>query len=77
MVKISSDLKNLNWRTRRHVVYSHVGRVRKITSSRGPDQKLQRRQRVYRRLGVQQALVLFQIKSEIVVYYISVEKYYF
>jgi hypothetical protein len=31
-----------------------------ITSSRGPDQQLQRRQRVYRHLGVQQALVLVQ-----------------
>ena len=42
-----------------HVVYHHVGRVRK-TSSRGPDQQLQRRQRVYRQLGVQQALILVQ-----------------
>ena len=39
----------------------HVGRVGK-TSSRGPDQQLQRRQRVYRYLGVQQALVLVQIE---------------
>jgi hypothetical protein len=31
-----------------------------ITSSRGPDQEQQRRQRVYRQLGVQQALVLVQ-----------------
>jgi hypothetical protein len=39
------------------------GRVRnKITSSRGPDQQLQRRQRVYQQLGVQQALVLVQSK---------------
>jgi hypothetical protein len=29
--------------------------------SRGPDQELQRRQRVYRQLGVQQALVLVQL----------------
>ncbi len=35
--------------------------LEKITSSRGPDQQLQRRQRVYRQLGVQQALVLVQI----------------
>jgi hypothetical protein len=35
--------------------------LRKITSSRGPDQQLQRRQRVYRHLGVQQALVLVQL----------------
>jgi hypothetical protein len=27
MVKISSDLKNLNWR---HMVHSHVGRVEKL-----------------------------------------------
>ncbi len=30
--------------------------------SRGPDQQLQRRQRVYRQLGVQHALVLVQTK---------------
>jgi hypothetical protein len=41
--------------------------LEKITSSRGPDHQQQRRQRVYRRQGAQQALVLFQIKSEIVV----------
>jgi hypothetical protein len=34
--------------------------LEKITSSRGPDQQLQRRQRVYRHQGVQQALVRFQ-----------------
>ncbi len=45
------------------------------TSSRGPDQQLQRRQCVYRRLGVQQALVLVQTKLfGNVVVYISVEK---
>ena len=45
--------------------YPHVGRVKKLTSPRGPDQQLQRRQRVYRQLGVQQALVLVQMnKSE-------------
>ncbi len=37
-------------------------KVEKITSSRGPEQQLQRRQCVYRRLGVQQALVLVQTK---------------
>jgi hypothetical protein len=47
------------------VFHRHVGRVRKITSSRGPDHQLQRRQRVYRQLGVQQALVLVQIKMKI------------
>ena len=38
-----------------------VGRV-KTTSSREPDQQLQRLQRVYRQLGVQQALVLVRIE---------------
>ena len=55
----------------------HVGRVRKITSSRGPDQQLQRKQRVYRQLGVQQALVLVQIETYLNQKhsrYISVEK---
>ena len=42
------------------MVHRHVGRVRKTTSSREPDQEQQRRQRVYRQLGVQQALVLVQ-----------------
>ena len=42
------------------MAYHHVGRV-KITSSRGPDQQLQRRQRVHRQQGVQHALVLVQI----------------
>jgi hypothetical protein len=57
--------------------------VELITSSRGPDQQLQRRQRVYRYLGVQQALVLVQIEMKlklignIVVLLLSVEKYYF
>ena len=36
--------------------------LEKITSSREPDHQLQRRQRVYRQLGVQQALVLVQIE---------------
>jgi hypothetical protein len=35
--------------------------------SRVPDQQLQRRQRVYRHLGVQQALVLVQINRNVVV----------
>ena len=41
-------------------------KLNNLHSSHGPDQQLQlqRRQRVYRRLGVQQALVLFQINSE-------------
>ncbi len=44
----------------RHVVKSLV-----ITyKSRGPDLELQRRQRVYRQLGVQHALVLVQNNSE-------------
>ena len=44
------------------MVDRHVGRVKKLTSSRGPDQQLQRWQRVCRQLGVQQALVLVQIE---------------
>ena len=39
-------------------------KLNNLHSSRGPDQQLQRRQRVYRQLGVQQALVLVQINSE-------------
>ena len=34
-----------------------------LHSSHGPDQQLQRRQRVYRQLGVQQAIVLVQIET--------------
>ncbi len=37
-------------------------RVRNNNLSRGPDQQLQRRQRVHRHSSVQQALVLVQIK---------------
>ena len=33
-----------------------------LSRGRVPDQELQRRQRVYRQLGVQQALVLVQLK---------------
>ena len=41
--------------------FFHVVKSLVITyKSRGPDQELQRRQRVYRQLGVQQALVLVQ-----------------
>ena len=40
--------------------------LEKITSSRGPDQQLQRKQRVYRQLGVQQALVLVQIEINLI-----------
>ena len=40
--------------------------LEKITSSREPDQQLQRRQRVYRYLGVQQALVLVQIEINLI-----------
>jgi hypothetical protein len=49
--------------------------LEKITSSREPDQEQQRRQRVYRQLGVQQALVLVQNLNEIRKHsrYISVE----
>ncbi len=59
--------------------------LERLTSSRGPDQQLQRRQRVYRQLGVQQALVLVQFKQmnnlfkfgNVVVLLLSVEKYLF
>ncbi len=37
--------------------------INNLHSSHGPGQQLQRRQRVYRHLGVQQALVLVQIKK--------------
>ncbi len=60
MVKISSDLKKFK---STHVTprgYHHV-LVELKTSSREPDQQLQRWQRVRRHLGVQQALVLVQI----------------
>ncbi len=40
----------------------------------GPDQQLQRRQRVYRQLGVQQALVLVQINRNVFVFYKSLLK---
>jgi hypothetical protein len=36
-------------------------KLNNLHSSRGPDQEQQRRQRVYRQLGVQQALVLVQL----------------
>jgi hypothetical protein len=65
MVKISSDLKNLIiWFDTRDATWftTTLVELEKITSSRGPDQQLQRRQRVYRYLGVQQALVLVQIE---------------
>jgi hypothetical protein len=65
MVKISSDLKNLIiWVDTRDATWftTTLVELEKITSSRGPDQQLQRRQRVYRYLGVQQALVLVQIE---------------
>jgi hypothetical protein len=67
MVKISSDLKKiLSWHTWRHVVLTTtLVELEKITSSRGPDQEQQRRQRVYRYLGVQQALVLVQIEMKL------------
>ena len=36
-------------------------KLNNLHSSHGPDRQQQRRQRVYRQLGVQQALVLVQI----------------
>jgi hypothetical protein len=44
--------------------FRHVVKVRYLHSSHGPDQQLQRWQRVYQQLGVQQALVLFQINRK-------------
>ena len=38
-------------------------KLNNLHSSRGPDQEQQRRQRVYRQLGVQQALVPVQINN--------------
>ncbi len=49
--------------------------INNLHISHGPDHLLQRRQRVYRQPGVQQALVLVQINQRIVVLCISVEKY--
>ena len=43
--------------------FRHVVKVRYLHSSHGPDQQLQRRQRVYRQLGVQQALVPVQMNN--------------
>jgi hypothetical protein len=59
MVKISSDLLKIDTRDATWFTATLV-ELEKITSSRGPDQQLQRKQRVYRQLGVQQALVRFQ-----------------
>ncbi len=63
MVKISSDLRNfkLTHVTPRGFTTTLV-ELENITSSREPDQEQQRRQRVCRHLGVQQALVLVQHK---------------
>ena len=81
MVKISSDSKNLIiWVDTRDATWFTATLVeleKKITSSRGPDQQLQRWQRVYRQLGVQQALVLVQFNrnSETKSFlYLSIEK---
>ena len=65
MVKICTDLifiiqgikaRDATWFT------ATLVELEKITSSREPDHQLQRWQRVYRQLGVQQALVLVQFK---------------
>ena len=61
MVKISSDLLKIDTRDATWFTATLV-ESDKITSSRGPDQQLQRWQRVYRQLSVQQALVLVQIE---------------
>jgi hypothetical protein len=60
MIKISSAC-DATWREATSVTWL---KLNNLHSSRGPDQQLQRWQRVYRQLGVQQALVLFQINSE-------------
>ena len=49
MVKISSDLLKIDTRDATWFTATLV-ELEKITSSRGPDQQLQRRQRVYRYL---------------------------
>ncbi len=65
MVKISSDLKKFFKIDARDATWftATLVELEKITSSRGPDQQLQRWQRVYRQLGVQQALVLAQMNN--------------
>jgi hypothetical protein len=64
MVKISSDLEIFFLFKLTHVTprgfTTTLVELEKITSSQGPDHQLQRQQRVYRQLGVQQALVRFQ-----------------
>ena len=55
MLKI--DTRDATWFT------ATLVELEKITSSRGPDQQLQRKQRVYRQLGVQHALVLVQMNN--------------
>ena len=70
MVKISSAY-DATWREATSVTWL---KLNNLHSSHGPDQQLQRRQRVYRQLGVQQALVLVQFKrSRKHSRYISVE----
>jgi hypothetical protein len=66
MVKISSDLRKFQIDARDATWFTTtLVELEKVTSPRGPDQKLQRRQRVYRYLGVQQALVLVQIEMKL------------
>ncbi len=52
MVKISSAC-DATWREATSVIWL---KLNNLHSSHGPDQQLQRRQRVYQQLGVQQAL---------------------
>ncbi len=62
MVKISSDLKKKKFKSTHVTPRGFTATLVELeTSSREPDQQLQRRQRVYRQLGVQQALVLVLI----------------
>ena len=70
MVKISSDsifkkpvqgitARDATWREATSVTWL---KLNNLHSSHGPDHQLQRWQRVYQQLGVQQALVLVQFK---------------
>jgi hypothetical protein len=57
MIKISSAC-DATWRRLASATWLKLAYLH---SSHGPDHQLQRRQRVYQQLGVQQALVLVQI----------------
>ncbi len=63
MVKISSAC-DATWRRLASTTWLKL-EINNLYSSHGPDQQLQRRQRVYRQLGVQQALVLVQFNRNL------------